>query len=87
MDDTCIQLRTPRSIWWPDWLYESMPYFYALAGLVIILISETPAGYGGGVLLLLAAAVILKMRKDYRNLKQTIMLAEDLMQFNNDSSG
>jgi hypothetical protein len=58
-----------------------------LAGLLIFLSSDTAAGSWAGVLLILAAVVILKLRKGYRDLKGTIMLAEDLMQYKNGSSG
>ena len=86
MTDTYIRLSKLPSIWWPDWLYESMPFIYAIAGLVTILHFETPAGYGVGALLLIAALVILKMRNDYRNFKETIRLAEDLLEHEQDSS-
>ncbi len=86
MGDTYIRLTKTPTVWWPDWLYESMPYIYAVAGLVTILYSETPAGHGAGALLLLAAVVTLKMRIDYRNLKETIRLAEDLLEYKQDSS-
>lgn len=86
MHDMYIKLQNSPTIWWPDWLYESMPFIYAVAGLVTILRSDTPAGYGAGALLLLAALVILKMRNDHRNFKETIKLAEDLMESRDDSS-
>ena len=86
MDDTYIRLRKSPTIWWPDWLYESMPFVYAVTGLATICHVDTPVGYGAGALFLLAALVILKMRNDYRNLKETIRLAEDLMEYRKDSS-
>ncbi len=79
MDDTYIRLHKLPTIWWPNWLYESMPFIYAVAGLATISSADTPAGYGVGGLLLLAALVILKMRNDYRKFKETIRLAKDLM--------
>lgn len=81
MNDIFVKSQKSPAIWWPDWLYESMPIIYAVAGLVTILHFETPAGYSVGALLLLAALVILKMRNDYRNFKETIRLAEDLMEY------
>ncbi len=86
MDDTYLRLKKSPTIWWPDWLYESMPYIYAVAGLAVISHVDTPAGYGAGALLLLAAFVILKMRNDYRNFKATIKLAKYLMACKKDSS-
>ena len=86
MDDTYIILKKLPTIWWPDWLYESMPFVYAIAGLATIAHVDTLAGYGVGVFLLLAAFVILKMRNDYRTLKETIRLAEDLMEYRQDFS-
>ena len=87
MDDTCLRLKKSSTIWWPDWLYESMPFIYAVAGLAVISNVDTPAGYGAGTMLLLAALVILKMRNDYRNFKATIKLAKYLMACKKDSSG
>ena len=86
MDDTYLRLKKSPTIWWPDWLYESMPYIYAVAGLAVISHVDTPTGYGAGALLLLAAFVIMKMRNDYRNFKETIRLAEYLMECKKDSS-
>ena len=83
---TYIRLKKSSTIWWPDWLYESMPFIYAVAGLATISYVDAPTGYGAGALLLLAALVILKMRNDYRNFKETIRLAEYLMEYGKDSS-
>ena len=65
-------------MWLPNWLYEAMPFVYALAGILAILQVQTLAGYTVGALLLLAAVMILKMRLDNRNLKETIELAKYL---------
>ena len=65
-------------MWWPDWLYESMPFMYAVAGIATISHFDTLAGYGVGALLLLAALLILKMRMDYRTFKETVRLFKDL---------
>jgi hypothetical protein len=73
------------SIWWPDWLYESMPFIYAVAGLVTMLHFDTPAGYGVGALLLLAALLTLKMRRDYRHFNETIRLARELIEQSRDA--
>ena len=86
MNDIFVRSQKSPTLWWPDWIYESMPFVYALAGLVTIFHSETPVGYGAGALLLLAALLILKMRNDYRNFKDTIRLAEDLREYRQDSS-
>jgi hypothetical protein len=74
------------AMWLPDWLYELLPYFYALAGSVTILCMQTPAGFGAGALLLLAALIILKMRSEYRNLKDTVRLAQRMMDFTHNTT-
>jgi hypothetical protein len=86
MDDTYIRSHKLPTIWWPDWLYESLPFIYAVAGLVAISSADTQAGYVVGGLFLLAALVILKMRNDFRKFKETISLAEYLMEHEKDSS-
>ena len=68
-------------MWLPDWLYEAMPFVYMVAGFAAIFHFGTPAGLAVGVLLLLAALMILKMRKDARAFKETIRLAEDLIDY------
>ncbi len=55
--------------WKPDWLYESMPYVYAVTGLAAIFHFDMPIGYGSGALLLVAAVIILLMRVEYRVFK------------------
>lgn len=67
-------------MWLPDWLYEALPFLYLAAGFAAIFHFDTPAGYGVGALLLLAALLIFKMRMDYRTFKETIRLAEDLIE-------
>lgn len=79
------RLYKAAAIWWPDWLYESMPLVYAAAGILAIIHFESPEGYAAGALLLLAAVVILKMRRDYRNLKSTIRLARELIDMTQDT--
>ena len=79
------RLHKAAAIWWPDWLYESMPLVYAAAGILAIIHFESPEGYAAGAMLLLAAVVILKMRRDYRNLKGTIKLAGELIDMKQDT--
>ena len=53
-------------MWLPDWLYESLPYAYALGGLVMVYHFESSLGYVSGVILLVTACLIWFMRRDYR---------------------
>jgi hypothetical protein len=69
------------TLWLPDWLYESLPVVYLVAGLATIIHFESPAGYGAGALLLLAAILILKMRRDYRAVRETVRLARELTDY------
>lgn len=73
-------------MWLPDWLYEALPFVYVAGGLATISHFDTPAGHGAGALLLFAALVILKMRNDYRNFKDTINMAKHLMESGKDSA-
>ena len=52
-------------MWKPKFIYESLPYIYALVALFAIFIHVT-LGRVSGFLLLIAAIQILKMRYDYR---------------------
>lgn len=52
-------------MWKPKFIYESLPYIYALVALFAIFMPVT-LGRVSGFLLLIAAIQILKMRYDYR---------------------
>ena len=86
MADISGSAPTSFTIWWPAWIYESMPILYGVAGVATILLSDTAAGYGVGALLLLAALLILKMRMDYRHFNETIRLAKYLMENDQEQS-
>jgi hypothetical protein len=53
-------------MWLPNWLYELLPYLYAVAGFATASYLDTPVGYVSGFLLLLTACLIWLMRRDYR---------------------
>jgi hypothetical protein len=53
-------------MWLPDWLYEMLPYVYALAGFSTATYFDSPIGYAAGFLLLLTAGLVWMMRRDYR---------------------
>ena len=50
----------------PDWLYEALPYLYAIAGIVTIVAFRSNAGSFSGGLLIAAGLSVWKMRRDYR---------------------
>ena len=51
----------------PRWLYESLPYVYAVVGLTATVGLETIVGRFCGILLVTAAAVIAYQRFDRRH--------------------
>lgn len=50
----------------PDWLYEPLPYLYALAGIASIIMLDAFVGKLSGVLLISAGVVIWHLRFTYR---------------------
>ena len=52
--------------WKPDWLYESMPGVYFIAGIASIFYFDNFLGYCTGGLLVAVAGVVLAMRKQHR---------------------
>lgn len=50
----------------PDWLYEPLPYIYALAGIASIIMLDAFVGKLSGVLLISAGVVIWHLRFTYR---------------------
>jgi hypothetical protein len=50
----------------PDWLYEPLPYIYALAGIASIIMLDVTFGKISGVLLISAGVVIWNLRYTYR---------------------
>lgn len=52
-------------MWKPKFIYESLPYIYALVALSAIFMPVT-LGRISGFLLLIASVQIFKMRYDYR---------------------
>jgi hypothetical protein len=55
-----------RTMWIPNWLYNSLPYIYSIIGMLAIFYADHPVGHGSGVLLILTTLLIFKLRKDYR---------------------
>ena len=53
-------------MWLPDWLYKSLPYLYALAGMLTINYFEVITGFVSGLLLILTAGLVFLMRLDYQ---------------------
>lgn len=49
----------------PGPLYNTLPWAYAAAG-VVLAVSDGPVLYGSGVLLLIAGLAVLRLRHDYR---------------------
>lgn len=52
--------------YFPDWIYEPLPYLYLLVGGVALAGVDITAGRISGLLLISAAALIIKMRRDSR---------------------
>jgi len=50
----------------PDWLYEPLPYLYALMGLIATIVLDVPIGKVSGLLLISAGFVIWNLRFTYR---------------------
>ncbi len=48
----------------PENLYQSLPYIYLIAGLVLFYILPTPYNYFSGSILVIAAVIIIKMRRE-----------------------
>lgn len=53
----------------PKWLYEALPYVYAVAALVVIASLRNAIALASGALLLSAAALVAYMRIEYRHLR------------------
>lgn len=50
----------------PKWLYESLPYVYAAAGIASIAQLDNALSVASGVLLISASVFVLWMRRTYR---------------------
>lgn len=50
----------------PAWLYESLPYLYALIGVLTITLLGNPIALASGLTLLSAGALIWRMRREFR---------------------
>lgn len=48
----------------PENLYQSLPYIYLIAGLVLFYVLPTPYNYFSGSILVIAAVIIIKMRRE-----------------------
>ncbi len=48
----------------PENLYQSLPYIYLTAGLVLFYVLPTPYNYFSGSILIIAAVIIIKMRRE-----------------------
>jgi len=51
---------------WPDWLYQSLPYLYVLAGGLTIATLRHPIALLSGLLLISAGAIVWNIRRGYR---------------------
>lgn len=63
----------------PDWLYESLPYLYAAAGLIVALVLPGWAAKFSGLLLISAGITVWKIRRDYRQRARREQEAERAM--------
>ena len=52
----------------PTWLYESLPYIYAAAGVVALWRLDDVIGEISGLLLISAGLVVANMRHEYRKI-------------------
>ena len=52
--------------WLPDWLYEPLPYAYAIAGLITIIVLRNAMAVFSGLALISAGGTIWTMRRRYR---------------------
>lgn len=48
----------------PENLYQSLPYIYLVAGLVLFYVLPTPYNYFSGTILVIVAVIIIKMRRE-----------------------
>lgn len=60
----------------PKWLYESMPYVYGVAGVIVIASLHNLAAFISGVLLISAGIIIKQQRTYYRKRIRTLQEAE-----------
>lgn len=65
-----IVLGGERTMWIPNWLYNSLPYIYLIIGMLAIYLADHPVGQGSGVLLVLTTLLIIKLRKYYRTMNR-----------------
>jgi hypothetical protein len=64
-------------MWLPKWLYDLLPYLYAVAGISAASILHTAIGYMAGLVFLSTACLIWIMRRDYRQGKADSRKASD----------
>lgn len=55
---------------YPRWIYESLPYVYAVAGAAATIGLDSAAGRLSGILLITAAGVVGYQRYEYRRLQR-----------------
>jgi hypothetical protein len=53
-------------MWLPDWIYELLPYLYAVSGSATVVFFDKALSRISGVLLLLTAGIIWVTRRNYR---------------------
>ena len=56
-------------MWFPDWLYRTLPIIYLLSGFMCFYLSENWFGYVSGMLLITAGMLVWKLRKDYEEVR------------------
>jgi len=54
----------------PDWIYEPLPYLYAMTGLVATFVLDAVVGKISGALLISAGIVVWNLRFTYRRMHQ-----------------
>ncbi|WP_428033615.1 hypothetical protein [Amphritea sp.] len=56
----------------PEWLYESLPFFYLIGGVICYTLISPPLSFISGTLLVLAGLIVLRVRIHCRHeLKQS----------------
>jgi len=61
----------------PDWLYELLPYVYAVSGIVVIAVTPNEWGLFSGFMFLSAAISVFFMRRAYRKARKRVQASEE----------
>lgn len=61
----------------PDWLYELLPYVYAVSGIVVISVIPNEWGMFSGFMFLTAALSVFFMRRAYRKARRRAQASEE----------